>query len=160
MKKIRQLPLFQEDIFYISLCDAAKHLGITTRMINYWEKMGLLHPEIPKSGSKARKCTPKDMLEMTFIKKMVVDNGYNIPSLKEKLEKLSAPYYYNAEELFWDIDALEWKNKECFAHEAISNNDSLTSELKNILDSKNINISLEECREIVKSFASKILEVI
>ena len=158
MKQIRQLPLFQEDIFYISLGDAAKHLGVTTRMINYWEKMGLLHPEISQSGGKARKCTPQDILEMTFIKKMVVDNGYNIPDLKEKLEKLTAPYYYNAEELFWDIRESDWKNKEYFAHEAILKNKTLPEFLKKMLDSKNINISAEECKEIVEHLADEIID--
>ncbi len=32
-----QLPLFPEDIFYVSLKDAAAHLDVSTRIINYWE---------------------------------------------------------------------------------------------------------------------------
>ena len=158
MKNIKQLPLFKEDIFYISLGDAAKHLGVTTRMINYWEKMGLLHPEITQSGGKARKCTPLDMLEMTFIKKMIVDNGYTVSGLKEKLEKLATPYYYKAEDIFWDLKAQDWKTKEDFTYETILNNELMTDKLKKILDSKKRNISIEECKEIINNLAEKVID--
>lgn len=111
-----QLPLFPEALFYVSQSDAATHLDINTRTINYWESQGLLHPEMYKhKAGKGRKYTPNDMVELGFIKGMVVDQGYTIPSLKEKLEKLESPYYYDPKELFWDIKDRQWKTREVIA---------------------------------------------
>jgi DNA-binding transcriptional MerR regulator len=111
-----QLPLFPEDLFYVSQKDAALHLDINTRTINYWESQELLHPELVRhKAGKGRKYTPNDMIELKFVKGMVVDQGYTIPSLKEKLEKLESPYYYNAEDLFWDLKDHQWKTREAMA---------------------------------------------
>lgn len=111
-----QLPLFPEALFYVSQKDAAKHFNISTRLINYWESQGLLHPELYKNKSgKGRKYTPNDMIEIGFIKGMVVDQGYSIPELKEKLQKLESPYYYDPGELFWDLKDNQWKTREAIA---------------------------------------------
>jgi DNA-binding transcriptional MerR regulator len=115
-----QLPLFPEDLFYVSQKDAADHLDISTRTINYWESQELLHPELVRHKSgKGRKYTPNDMVELKFIKGMVVDQGYTIPSLKEKLEKLESPYYYSADDLFWDLKDKQWKTREAMAAGAL-----------------------------------------
>ncbi|MDQ7822752.1 MAG: MerR family transcriptional regulator [Candidatus Eremiobacteraeota bacterium] len=125
-----QLPLFPEDLFYVSQSDAAKHLGITTRLINYWESQELLHPELQrKSGTKARKYTPNDMVELRFIKGMVVDQGYAIPSLKEKLEFLEAPYYYNPEDMFWDLKEKQWKSRDQIAAAVVKKSEKKLREL-------------------------------
>jgi len=111
-----QLPLFPEDLFYVSQKDAAAHLDVSTRTISYWESMELLHPELMKSkGNKGRTYTPNDMIELRFIKGMVVDQGYAIPSLKEKLEKLESPYYYDPRDLFWDTRDGQWKTRDAMA---------------------------------------------
>jgi DNA-binding transcriptional MerR regulator len=115
-----QLPLFPEDLFYVSQKDAAAHLEVSTRTINYWESMELLHPELMKHKSgKGRKYTPNDMIELKFIKGMVVDQGYAIPSLKEKLAKLPSPYYYDPNDLFWDIREEQWKTRDSLASHVI-----------------------------------------
>jgi len=115
-----QLTLFPEDMFYVSQRDAAIHLNINTRIINYWETQELLHPELARpKGGKGRKYTPNDMMELRFIKGMIVDQGYTIPSLKEKLEKLESPYYYNPEDMFWDLREKQWKTREAIAQAVV-----------------------------------------
>lgn len=125
-----QLPLFPEAFFYVSQKDAAKHLNINTRTINYWESQGLLHPELYKhTAGKGRKYTPNDMVELGFIKGMVIDHGYSIPELKEKLKKLQSPYYYDPTELFWDIKDRQWKNRESIASGVIKKQEKKIREL-------------------------------
>ncbi len=155
--QINQLPLFKEDIFYISQSDAAKHLGITTRMINYWESQELLHPEFLKTDGKARKYTPLDLLELLFIKQMVVDNGYTIPSLKEKLKSLEPPYYYKAEDLFWDLKTSAWKTRAMLGYEALKGSEQFISEeLVVILTAKGIGIPVGLAAEITEALMYKL----
>ena len=85
----RQIDLFESPVLYISQGEAANYLGVTVRMIQYWEVQGLLHPECPQSG-RQRRYTKNDLVELTFIKSMLVDHGYSVPSLKEKLQQLQA----------------------------------------------------------------------
>lgn len=85
-------------------------------MIQYWETQGLLNPELPVEG-RSRKYTNFDLVEMRFIKTLVVDQGYSVPSLKEKLETLQAPYYYDPEDAFWDLRDGAWKSRAAFAVE-------------------------------------------
>lgn len=115
----RQLDLFEGAVLYVSQSDAAKLFGITTRMIQYWENQGLLNPELPIEG-RSRKYTNFDLVEMKFIKTLVVDQGYSVPSLKEKLEALQAPYYYDPTDAFWDLKDCEWKSRTTFAIEQLA----------------------------------------
>lgn len=115
----RQLDLFEGAVLYVSQSDAARLFGITTRMIQYWETQGLLNPELPVEG-RSRKYTNFDLVEMKFIKTLVVDQGYSVPSLKEKLAALQAPYYYDPEDAFWDLKDKTWKSRAAFATEQLA----------------------------------------
>ena len=115
----RQLDLFEGAVLYVSQSDAARVFGITTRMIQYWETQGLLNPELPVEG-RSRKYTNFDLVEMRFVKTLVVDQGYSVPSLKEKLEQLQAPYYYDPEDAFWDLKDGNWKSRASFAVEQLA----------------------------------------
>lgn len=115
----RQLDLFEGAVLYVSQSDAARLFKITTRMIQYWETQGLLNPELPVEG-RSRKYTNFDLVEMKFIKTLVVDQGYSVPSLKEKLESLQAPYYYDPEDAFWDLRDNQWKSRAAFALEQLA----------------------------------------
>lgn len=88
-------------------------------MIQYWETQGLLNPELPIEG-RSRKYTNFDLVEMKFIKTLVVDQGYTVPALKEKLEALQAPYYYDPEDAFWDLRDGAWKSRAAFAVEQLA----------------------------------------
>ena len=88
-------------------------------MIQYWEQQGLLNPELPVEG-RSRKYTNFDLVEMRFIKTLVVDQGYTVPSLKEKLAVLQAPYYYDPEDAFWDLRDQQWKSRTAFAVEQLA----------------------------------------
>jgi DNA-binding transcriptional MerR regulator len=114
-----QLPLFEGAVLYMSQADAAAALGITTRMIQYWESQGLLHPEQPQEG-RSRRYTPRDLVELAFIKAMLVDQGYTVPALKEKLASLPAPYYYDPQDLFWDLRDRRWKTRSQIAVEHLT----------------------------------------
>ncbi len=117
-------------MLYVSQADAAKLFGITTRMIQYWETQGLLNPELPIEG-RSRKYTNFDLVEMRFIKTMVVDHGYTVPSLREKLSSLQAPYYYDPEDAFYDLRDNTWKSRSIFAAEKLA---LVRSELEPITD--------------------------
>lgn len=115
----KQLDLFEGAVLYLSQSDAARVFGITTRMIQYWETQGLLNPELPVEG-RSRKYTNFDLVEMRFIKTLVVDQGYSVPALKEKLQTLQAPYYYDPEDAFWDLRDGKWKSRANFAVEQLA----------------------------------------
>jgi DNA-binding transcriptional MerR regulator len=115
----RQLDLFEGAVLYVSQSDAARLFGITTRMIQYWETQGLLNPELPVEG-RSRKYTNFDLVEMRFIKTLVVDQGYTVPSLREKLKTLQAPYYYDPQDAFWDLRDSSWKSRAAFALEQLA----------------------------------------
>ncbi|MFA5506416.1 MAG: helix-turn-helix domain-containing protein [Vulcanimicrobiota bacterium] len=115
----RQLDLFEGAVLYLTQADAARLFGITTRMIQYWEQQGLLNPELPVEG-RSRKYTNFDLVEMRFIKTLVVDLGYTVPALKEKLALLQAPYYYDPEDAFWDLKDNQWKSRTVFAVEKLA----------------------------------------
>ena len=115
----RQLDLFEGAVLYVTQSDAARLFGITTRMIQYWEQQGLLNPELPVEG-RSRKYTNFDLVEMRFIKTLVVDQGYTVPALKEKLATLQAPYYYDPEDAFWDLRDNQWKSRTVFAVEKLA----------------------------------------
>jgi DNA-binding transcriptional MerR regulator len=115
----RQLDLFEGAVLYVTQSDAARLFGITTRMIQYWEQQDLLNPELPVEG-RSRKYTNFDLVEMRFIKTLVVDQGYTVPSLKEKLANLQAPYYYDPEDAFWDLRDQQWKSRTGFAVEQLA----------------------------------------
>lgn len=115
----RQLDLFEGAVLYVTQADAARVFGITTRMIQYWETQELLNPELPIEG-RSRKYTNFDLVEMRFIKTLVVDQGYSVPSLKEKLASLQAPYYYDPEDAFWDLRDQSWKSRRTFALEQLA----------------------------------------
>lgn len=112
------MDLFDGAVLYLSQADAAKALGITTRMIQYWESQGLLNPELPAEG-RSRKYTTYDLVELRFVKGMVVDQGYSVPALKEKLATLQAPYYYDPQEAFWDLRDGRWKARGELAAERL-----------------------------------------
>lgn len=113
----KQLGLFGPSVLYLSQADAAKHMDVAVRSIQYWEAEGLLHPE--KAGlSRKRQYTMNDLVEMRFIKGMI-NKGFSVPSLKEKLKQLEAPYYYDADNLFWDSVAECWKTREMIAAEKL-----------------------------------------
>jgi DNA-binding transcriptional MerR regulator len=111
-----QLELFEGMVLYLSQADAAKVLEVSTRMIQYWESQGLLHPEYPQEG-RSRRYTRLDLVEMAFIKAMVEDQGFSVPSLREKLRNLPAPYYYDPVDLFWDMRSQSWKSRSMLAVE-------------------------------------------
>lgn len=113
-----QLELFPGVVPYLSQADAASALGITARVIQYWEAQGLLHPEQPQER-RNRRYTPRDLVELRFIKGMVVDRGYTVPALKEKLARLPAPYYYDPSEVFWDPRDERWKSRRMLAMETL-----------------------------------------
>ncbi|MCA9776629.1 MAG: MerR family transcriptional regulator [Candidatus Eremiobacteraeota bacterium] len=115
----RQLDLFEGAVLYVTQADAARLFGITTRMIQYWEQQGLLNPELPVEG-RSRKYTNFDLVEMRFIKTLVVDQGYTVPALKEKLAILQSPYYYDPEDAFWDLRDNQWKSRSTFAVEKLA----------------------------------------
>ncbi len=106
----RQLDLFPGAVLYLSQADAARALGITTRMIQYWDSQGLLNPELPLEG-RSRRYTTYDLVELKFIKGMIVDQGFTVPALKEKLGQLQPPFYYDPEDAFWDIRDNRWKSR-------------------------------------------------
>jgi DNA-binding transcriptional MerR regulator len=107
-----QLDLFDGATMYVSQADAASALGLSSaRIIQYWESQGLLHPELPAEG-RNRRYTKRDLVELRFIKSLVVDQGYTLPALKEKLKQLKAPYDYNSGEILWDPKAEQWKSRQ------------------------------------------------
>ena len=106
-----QLELFEKALWYISQGDAAQALGVTTRMIQYWESQGLLHPELATQG-RNRRYTKRDLVEMRFIKALLVDQGYTVPALQEKLAFLQAPYDYDPKEVFWDPSRQIWTTSQ------------------------------------------------
>ena len=114
-----QLELFPGAILYLSQTDAAQALGVSTRMIQYWESQGLLHPEHPQEG-RSRRYTSRDLVEMAFVKTMVEDLGFTVPALKEKLQHLPAPYYYDGRDLFWDMRSGSWKSRAMLAAEQVA----------------------------------------
>ena len=105
-----QLDLFEKALLYVSQADAAAALGLKVRQIQYWETQGLLHPELPAEG-RNRKYTKRDLVELRFIKTLVEDCGYSVPSLREKLSLLQAPYDYDPTEVFWDQRDGRWKSR-------------------------------------------------
>ena len=107
VRQATQLDLFEKALWYISQGDAARALGVTTRMIQYWEVQGLLHPELAAEG-RHRRYTKRDLVEMRFIKALLVDQGYSVPALLEKLPSLQAPYDYDPKEVFWDPSRQAW----------------------------------------------------
>lgn len=113
-----QLDLFEGTMLYVSQADAARIFGVTSRMIQYWEAQGLLNPELPIEG-RSRRYTNFDLVELRFIKMQLVDQGYTVPSLKEKLESLKPPYYYDPEDAFWDLKDKAWKSRSKFAVEQL-----------------------------------------
>lgn len=115
----KQLDLFEGAVLYVSQADAARVFGVTTRMIQYWEAQGLLNPELPAEG-RSRKYTNFDLVELRFIKTLLVDQGYTVPALKEKLATLQAPYYYDPEDAFWDLKDKTWKSRGQFAAEQLA----------------------------------------
>ncbi len=114
-----QLELFEGMVLYLSQADAAKALEVSTRMIQYWESQGLLHPEYPQEG-RSRRYTRLDLVEMAFVRAMVEDQGFSVPSLREKLRNLPAPYYYDPADLFWDLRSKSWKSRTMLAVEQLS----------------------------------------
>ena len=131
----QQIDLFEKPVLYLSQADVAEYLGVTVRMVQYWESNDLLHPERPQTG-RQRRYTQNDLVEMRFIKAMIVDQGYTVPALKEKLASLQAPYYYDAAEMHWDITEKAWKtNAELAVRELNAKKKLLTEVLANaILD--------------------------
>ncbi len=111
-----QLDFFQKTLLYLSQSDAARALGVTVRMIQYWESQGLIHPELPLEG-RSRRYTPRDLVELRFIRSLVVDQGFQVPALAEKLKSLEAPYDYDPLEVFWDPRDLAWKSRAQLAGE-------------------------------------------
>ncbi|MDO5295971.1 MAG: MerR family transcriptional regulator [bacterium] len=124
----QQIDLFDKPVLYLSQADVAEYLGVTVRMIQYWESNDLLHPERPQVG-RQRRYTKNDLVEMQFIKAMIVDQGYTIPALKDKLALLQPPYYYNAAEMHWDITEKTWKSNAELAIREISSKKKLLAEV-------------------------------
>jgi len=114
-----QLELFEGMVLYLSQADAAKVLEVSTRMIQYWESQGLLHPEYPQEG-RSRRYTRLDLVEMAFVKAMVEEQGFSVPSLRDKLTNLPAPYYYDPADLFWDLRSKSWKSRSMLAVEQLN----------------------------------------
>lgn len=113
-----QLEFFQNTPLYLSQSDAAALLGVTKRMVQYWESQGLIHPELPLEG-RSRRYTPRDLVELRFIKSLVVDQGFQVPQLQEKLKSLDAPYDYDPNEVFWDPRDRQWKSRSQLAGEQL-----------------------------------------
>ena len=114
-----QLNLFEKAVLYVSQADAAQALGLKVRQIQYWEAQGLLHPELPAEG-RNRKYTKRDLVELRFIKTLVEDCGYSVPSLRAKLNLLQAPYDYDPTEIFWDQRDGRWKSRSMLAVEVFN----------------------------------------
>lgn len=110
------MEFFQKTLLYLSQSDAAKALGVTVRMIQYWESQGLIHPELPLEG-RSRRYTPRDLVELHFIRSLVVEQGFQVPALAEKLRGLEAPYDYDPLEVFWDPRDRYWKSRQQLAGE-------------------------------------------
>ena len=115
-----QLDFFQKTPLYLSQSDAARALGITVRMIQYWESQGLVHPELPIEG-RNRRYTPRDLVELHFIRSLVVEQGFQVPALANKLRQLEAPYDYDPLEVFWDPRDQVWKSRSQLAGEQLQN---------------------------------------
>ena len=111
-----QLDFFKKTLLYLKQSDAAKALGVTVRMIQYWESQGLIHPELPLEG-RSRRYTPRDLVELHFIRSLVVEQGFQVPALAAKLRSLEAPYDYDPLEVFWDPRDLQWKSRNQLAGE-------------------------------------------
>ena len=111
-----QLEFFQQALLYLSQGDAARALGVTKRMIQYWESQALIHPELPLEG-RNRRYTPRDLVELRFIRSLVVDQGFQVPALAQKLRQLEAPYDYDPLDVFWDPRDLQWKSRSQLAGE-------------------------------------------
>lgn len=113
-----QLEFFQKTLLYLSQNDAARALGVSVRVIQYWESQGLIHPELPAEG-RNRRYTPRDLVELRFIHSLVVEQGFQVPALAAKLRHLEAPYDYDPLEVFWDPRDLCWKSRGQLAGEQL-----------------------------------------
>ena len=112
------MEFFQKTLLYLSQSDAARALGVSVRMIQYWESQGLIHPELPLEG-RSRRYTPRDLVELHFIRSLVVDQGFQVPALAKKLRGLEAPYDYDPLEVFWDPRDQHWKSRHQLAGEQL-----------------------------------------
>lgn len=124
-----QLDLFIKSALHLTQADAAKYLGVSVRVLQYWEAQGLVHPERVQKG-RIRRYTQLDLVELSFLKSMLEGQGYTVPSLKEKLKLLEAPYYYNGQDIFWDLASNSWKSRSEIAIEELKKH---KPELANVL---------------------------
>lgn len=143
-----QLEFFHGTPLYLSQADTSVALGVSSRVIQYWESQGLIHPELPNQG-RNRRYTPRDLVELRFIKSLVVDQGYQVPSLVEKLKLLEAPYDYDPYDVFWDPRDQCWKSRSQLAGEHLQ-------QLRPELDARAAR-ALERLDPLDPNTASKIL---
>ena len=124
----QQIDMFESLVPHWSQGEVAKQLGVTTRQIQYWEKLGLVHPEVEESG-RERRYTSNDLIELLMVATMLDKQGYTVPKLKQKLDNLRPPYYYDANDMHWDLPSSSWMSSADFAIRELSDNHEQLREL-------------------------------
>ncbi len=66
---------------YFSIGEVSRETGIPPHTLRYWEKLGLLKPEIIE---KRRKYTPREIERIKTIQNLL-EEGYSLRRIKEKL---------------------------------------------------------------------------
>lgn len=105
-----QMDLFASASMYLSQTEVAELLKLPVRVIQHWESLGLVHREVSGKGRRG-KYTKQDLIELNFIRSLVYEHGYVLGTLKEKLDKLEAPYCYDPDDTIWDNADKIWKSK-------------------------------------------------
>ncbi|WP_342265040.1 MerR family transcriptional regulator [Cardinium endosymbiont of Philonthus spinipes] len=107
---------------YFTIQEVARHFGVTTSLIRFWEKafMGILHPN--KNSKGARRYQEKDIAQLRYIYTLVKEKGYSLAGARKVIQKHSTGLTVAPAEVVERLHALRAflvalkKDKQFFAH--------------------------------------------
>lgn len=90
--------------------EAAEVLGITPRMLIYWEKQ-LLPGVRKRKGGRHRIYTDDDLkiLRLCFL---LLEQGWDSKAVREKLQLMKKKKIRRINDLYWDINEKSWVTKD------------------------------------------------